>query len=127
MREKMMFNSDASQLTVLQLQALIFINKEKTISISDIAKQFKVSLPTATVFSDKLVKMNIIKRKKTKTDRRIVNISLTEKGENLLKKAMKQRHQKVSKLLSYLSTKDKMQLLSILKNLSGKIQKTYEK
>jgi MarR family transcriptional regulator, organic hydroperoxide resistance regulator len=123
MKEGMAFNCETSQLTVLQLQSLIFIKKEGTVTMGNIADKFKVSLPTATVFSDKLVNMGIVKRARSESDRRIVNISLTAKGENLFKKAMKQRHQKINKVLSYLSLEDKKQLLSILKNLAANIKK----
>ena len=127
MREGMAFDSDASRLTVLQLQALIFIHKKKIVSIGDIANQFKVSLPTATVLSGKLVKMNIVKRTRGRSDRRIIKISFTQKGEHLLKKAIRQRHQKINKLLSYLSVEDKKRLFNILNNLLVRIQKAYEK
>ncbi len=127
MKEEMTFDSETSQLTVLQLQALILIKKKKILSMSDIADQFKISLPTATVLSDKLVKTKLVKRARSKSDRRIVNVLLTEKGEVVLTKAIRQRHQKINKMLSYLSLKDKRQILRIMKNLSGKIEKAYEK
>jgi MarR family transcriptional regulator, organic hydroperoxide resistance regulator len=126
-REEMTVDCQTSQLTVLQLQALIYINKKKILSMSDIAGLFKISLPTATVLSDKLMNFNLIKRQESKDDRRIVNISLTEKGKSLLKKAMKKRHQKMNKVLSYLSLEDRGELLRILSNLSNNIQKKYEK
>jgi DNA-binding MarR family transcriptional regulator len=127
MKEGMAFDSDASQLTVLQLQTLIFIHKKKIVSMGDVANQFKVSLPTATVLSEKLVKMNIAKKTRSRNDRRIVKVSLTQKGENLFKQAIRQRHQKINKLLSYLSAEDKKRLFNILNSLLVKIQKTYEK
>jgi len=40
---------------------------------------------------------------------------------------MRQRHQKISKTLAYLSPEDKKQLLLILENLSVNIKKAYEK
>jgi DNA-binding MarR family transcriptional regulator len=126
-REKMSFDCNAAQLTVLQLQTLILISKNKTLTMGDIANNFKISLPTATVLSDKLVKMKLIKRNKNANDRRIVEVSLTEKGKTLLKKAMKQRHVKINELLSYLPLKDREMLFRILDNLSSKIKKTYEK
>jgi DNA-binding MarR family transcriptional regulator len=126
-REKMSFDCDAAQLTVLQLQSLILISKHKTMSMGDIADEFKISLPTATVLSDKLVKMKLIKRNKSVDDRRIVNVLLTEKGKTLLKKAMKQRHIKINELLSYLPLRDREVLFKILDNLASNIKKTYEK
>jgi MarR family transcriptional regulator, organic hydroperoxide resistance regulator len=127
MKEGMAFNCDTAQLTVLQLQALIFIHKKKNVTMGDIAEKFKVSLPTATVVLDKLVNIGIVTRDRNETDRRIVNVLLTEKGEDLLKHAMKQRHQKINKLLSYLSLKHKKQLLNILNSLAINIKKSNEK
>jgi len=123
----MAYSYEATQLTVLQLQTLVFITKNKVISMGDLANEFKISLPTATVLSDKLVNLGIIKRIESKNDRRIVNISLTEKGKSLFKKAMKQRHLKVNKILAYLSSRDRKELLRILDNLASNIGKTYEK
>ena len=127
MKEGMAFDSDTLQLTVLQFQTLIFVKKHKDVLMGDIADQFNISLPTATVLSDKLVNLKLIQRTKDENDRRIVKVSLTEKGIELLKKAMKQRHQKISKTLAYLSSEDKKQLLRILENLSVNIKKAYEK
>lgn len=126
-REKMSFDCHAAQLTVLQLQALILISKNKIMSMGDIAAEFKISLPTATVLLDKLVNFNLIERLKSKTDRRVVNVSLTDKGKELLKKALKERHVKFNKMLSYISLGDKKSLLKVLENISLKIQKAYEK
>lgn len=126
-REEMSIDCQTAQLTVLQLQSLIFIKKSKTVSMTDLAKMFKISLPTATVLSDKLVNLELVQRQESKTDRRIVNISLTEKGKAFLKKAMIIRHQKMNKLLEYLSLEDRKELLRILSNLSANIQKSYEK
>jgi DNA-binding MarR family transcriptional regulator len=126
-REKMAFSCEAAQLTVLQLQTLVLINKKKILSMGDLANEFKISLPTATVLSDKLVNLGLVKRFESKTDRRIVNVSMTEKGKSLFKIAMKQRHIKINQLLSYLSLEDRRELFRILNNLSNNIKKNYEK
>jgi len=80
MKEEMTFDSDTLQLTVLQLQTLIFIKKHKDVLMGDIADQFNISLPTATVLSDKLVNLKLIQRAKDESDRRIVKVFLTEKA-----------------------------------------------
>jgi DNA-binding MarR family transcriptional regulator len=126
-REKMAFVSEAAQLTVLQIQALIFINRKEVSSMGDLASEFKISLPTATVLLNKLANLNLIRRLKSKSDRRIVNVSLKKKGKSLLKKAMKHRHVNTNKILVYLSLEDRKELLRILSNLSNNIKKTHEK
>jgi DNA-binding MarR family transcriptional regulator len=127
MKGKTEFSCDTSDLTILQFHALIFISKNKIVSMGDIADQFKISLPTATVLTDKLMKMGLIERKENIDDRRRVYISLIRKGERLMRKAIKARHQKMNKILEYLMPSDKKTLLRILTNLANNIKKTYEK
>jgi MarR family transcriptional regulator, transcriptional regulator for hemolysin len=127
-REKMMgFDSTTMQLTILQLQTLVLIKRHKTLTMSDVANEFKISLPTATVLTDKLIKMGLIERKEGKNDRRKVNVFLVRKGDRLMRKAMKVRHQKMNKILEYLMPEDKKALLRILTNLANNIQKSNEK
>ena len=73
------------------------------------------------------MKADLIKRQNEKTDRRIVKLVLTKKGDSLLAEAMKQRTKKIDKMLSYLPQKEKEQLLQILKSLMQNIQKNNEK
>jgi DNA-binding MarR family transcriptional regulator len=127
MKDGMTFDSDTAQLTVLQLQALIFVCKQESVTMTEVANKFKISLPTASALSDKLVNASLIKRENDKTDRRIVKLVLTEKGTALLTEAMKQRTIKIDKMLSYLPQKEKEQLLHIMKSLLQNIQKNNEK
>ena len=127
MKDEMTFDSDTSQLTVLQLQALIFVAKEESVTMTEVANKFKISLPTASALSDKLVKTGLITRQNDETDRRIVKLVLTEKGKSLLTEAMKQRTIKIDKMLSYLPQTEKEQLLHIMQSLLQNIQKNNEK
>ena len=124
MKEEMTFDSDTSQLTILQLQALIFISRHEAGTMTELSNHFSISLPTATSLSNKLVNAKLIKRQTSKTDRRIVTLVLTQKGQDVLAQAMKQRSSKLNTMLSYLSLSEKEQLLQIMKNLITNIQKS---
>ena len=91
--------------------------------MSEVANKFKISLPTTTSLSDKLVKSNLVERLHVANDRRVVKLKLTEEGIKLLTEAMKQRRLKANKLLSYLTQEEKKSLLNIMINLSNNIQK----
>jgi len=127
LKDEMTFDSKTSQLTILQLQTLIFINKQETVTMSDVAKKFKITLPTATSLSDKLVKSELVERTHSVSDRRVVTLQLTIEGTRILNEAMKQRRVKATKLLSYLSEDEKVSLLKIMKSLLDTIQKNNEK
>jgi DNA-binding MarR family transcriptional regulator len=127
MKDGMKFDSATAQLTLLQIHALMFIDKHEQVTMTEVAKQFDISLPTATALSDKLVRAGLIARQNDANDRRIVKLVLTQKGNDLLTKAMRQRSTKVSKMLSYLSSEEKQQLLHIMQRLLAGIQKQHEK
>lgn len=122
MKQEMSFTNNLTHLSILQIQTLIFLSQNKNISMGDIAEYFRIELPSATTLLNKLNDQKLVKRHDDIDDRRLVRISLTEKGKTLLKKAMTQRRKKVEKILSYLSEKEKIELLSILKTLNSRLQ-----
>lgn len=123
MKEEMTFDSETAQLTILQLQAMIFIKRNEAVTMTEVANHFNISLPTATSLSNKLVAAKLITRKSSNRDRRVVTLILTLKGKDLLLQAMKYRNAKLQTMLSYMSLEEKEQLLTIIKNLIRNIQK----
>lgn len=123
MKEKMSYTNNIVHLSILQIQALFFLNKNKKASMSDIAEYFHIELSSATSLLNKLYDQDFVKRLEDEKDRRLVIITLTSKGKELLERAMLERREKIEKILSYLSDKEKTDLLLILKTLSNKIQK----
>lgn len=111
------FQSKFAHLSPAQIHTLFFL-EEKKIPVSEIAKCFSIAIPTATELLDRLVAMRLVTRGHSKEDRRIVNVSLTDSGKALIKKAKKQRHEKINVILSKLSLEDKKQLLRILQKVT---------
>lgn len=122
MKNTMSYNSESSHLTMVQFEALIFIKKNKEVQMRDISKNFKITMPTSTSLIDKLIVMRYVQRKSGFGDRRIVKINLTKQGQKLLEQAMKQRRSKINRLLSYLSHKDKNNLLKIFESVIKKVE-----
>ena len=122
MKHNMSFHSRHSQVTMQQFEALWCIKKSKHAQMRDIAQNFSITMPTATSLIDKLIGTSLARRENDRKDRRIVRISLTRNGERLLKEVAKQRESKMNQLLSYLSEKDKKELLRILKTIVEKAE-----
>lgn len=127
MKEKMSFRNDLIHLSVLQIQTLVYLSQNEKVSMSDIAQHFLIELPSATSLINKLVDQDLVKRYEDQQDRRLVMITLTETGKIMFEQAMSQRKKKFEKILSYLSAKEKQDLLSIFKTLDNKLQKENEK
>ena len=127
MKEKMSFRNDLIHLSVLQIQTLVHLSQNEKVSMSDIAQHFLIELPSATSLINKLVDQDLVKRYEDQQDSRLVMITLTETGKIMFEQAMSQRKKKFEKILSYLSAKEKQDLLSIFKTLDNKLQKENEK
>lgn len=56
------------------------LRTEGPCSMTELGKLLSVSKPNVTTLVDKLVELNIVKRKFDDSDRRIINIELTEQG-----------------------------------------------
>ena len=105
------------------MQALFFLNHHEKTTMSDIADYFHIELPSATSLINKLSDQKLVKRNEDPNDRRLVRITLINKGKDLLQQTMNDRRKTMEKMLSYLSEKEKRNLLSILKTLHDRLQK----
>ncbi len=125
MKSEMSYTHDVTHLSVLQIQTLFFLkhDKDKNISMTDIAGYFRIELPSATSLVNKLITQKLVERHADKNDRRLVLIALTPEGKTMLEHAMCERRKKLEKVLSYLSEKEKSDLSSIFKTLYNKLQK----
>ncbi len=122
-KESLSFDKEAFHLSMLQLQCLICVKHAKKVQMRDIARKFNIELPSATSMIDNLVKENLVLRSNDPEDRRAVLISLSAKGKKLLVDALRERERKMEKMLSFLSEKDKKDLLRITKKINGQLGK----
>ena len=120
-KEKTTNLNDTGNITIQQYMALSFIEKNKILQMKEIADWFSIEMPTATSLINKLNKQALVKRTTDIKDRRVVNISLTKKGETLLGELRKKQEIRVKKMLSYLTVKQKNNMLDILKTVLQKI------
>lgn len=118
MKHEMKPSSSITNLTLVQLNALIFLGDNKDAHVSDVASYFGIAIPTATVLLDRLTSLGLVQRVPDKTDRRVIGVVLTKKGSKLLSRAMKERESMFKKVFARLSTKDKNDFLRIMKHIS---------
>ncbi|KEI06846.1 MarR family transcriptional regulator [Clostridium botulinum] len=72
-------------LTVPQITAIKFIAHRKKVTSSELSEDMSITKATVSGIIDRLEKMNIIKRIRSKEDRRIVYIVFSDEGLNLAK------------------------------------------
>lgn len=123
MKQQMSFTTDLLSLSALQVQTLVFLSQHEEVTMSDIAQYFGIELPSSTSLLNKLVNLKLAQRTADSKDRRLVRLALTEAGKNLLDQATRARKKKLKKFLSYLSPKEKTDMLAILSTLRTRLQK----
>lgn len=122
LKGEMVFERGNAHLTLLQIQTLFLLTENKDLKMQEIAQHFSVTKPTATSLLKNLVKLGLVERVEGETDRRVVKIILTKKGQEMLQEAKKCREEKLQKLLTFVNEKDRKDLLRILGSISDKLK-----
>ena len=107
-----------SRLSPVQLYLLRFLHKRGFCKTSDIAREFGITLGAVTGLIDRLLGLNLVARKHSKEDRRLVLVELTKAGEKTVKSFESQRQQKFMAIASALEEADLKQLIHLLGKLN---------
>jgi len=75
-------------LTHSQWQVLNCVGKHKSMNIKDLAHLLDISSSAATQIVNGMVNRGLLSRKRSESDRRVQNISLSEKSLNQMQKSM---------------------------------------
>lgn len=85
--------------------------------IQYIGKKILLASSSITYVVDKLEKKEFIKRTPSATDRRVTNISISEKGTAFMQETFPQHEELISNLFSELSETEKTTLIDLLKKV----------
>jgi len=86
---EMNMSFDEMQLTHSRWLVLNSIRKNNSINIKDLAELLDISSSATTQIVDGLVSKGFLSRKRSKADRRVLEIALSRRSVNQLKKSMK--------------------------------------
>ena len=110
-----------TDLTVLQLQAIHYIHEMTNPTMSQLAQEFQVTLPTTTKMVERLVDLHLVLREPDEKDRRMVRIKLTPHGEQTLHQLRTQKLEEMKNIFQLLPEKDIQELLRINNDLLARI------
>ncbi|MCL4359768.1 MarR family transcriptional regulator [Patescibacteria group bacterium] len=122
LRDTMSDSDDFTRLTIQQIRALTYLRAVKKAIMSDVAAHFCIELPSATSLINRLCEQNLAVRREDALDRRLVVVSLTDRGRKLTEQVRRNRKKKLERVLSYLSEDDRKHLSSVLETLLRKLQ-----
>lgn len=86
---------------------------------SDIAKTLGLTPPTLSYLSEKLVKKKLAVRMADESDRRVIYLGITDKGVDLLKRAILEGERLRIQLFEKLTEQEREQLVSLYRKLNS--------
>ena len=105
------------KLSPLQLRTLSYVKEYECVKPTDLAKEFNITPATVTAQIDKLVKRGWLKRDGCKDDRRVVNISLTQRSKNELESVIEKTVDRYNWIFEVLSIEEQKQLLNLFNKI----------
>lgn len=118
MRDKMQKTNDNKYCnSLLDFETLRYVKDKQHPYMRDVAKNFHVTPPAATLLIDNLVKEKLLVRLVDPKDRRSVRITLTKKGKDLFERSMTQKAVQFKKIFGTLTPAERTQFATILKKI----------
>jgi len=123
--EKCLKIGEFSDLSISEMHVLenIGINRERT--MSDTAKDLRITSGTLTTAVDNLIRKGYVERKRSVEDRRVVIIKLTEKGVAAYRAHEEFHRDMVISALQQLDTKEEELLIKILSDIDVFFKQKY--
>jgi len=105
-------------LTGPQFFLLSFLDQQQSATVSQLAEALHVKPSSVTVMLDRLENNGLIVRSREQQDRRVVQISLSGAGRQVLEEARQQRRQVLKGYLQKLNEEEQQFLLAILEKMA---------
>jgi len=114
-------------LTGPQVTALKLLEGIGQLSLSDLSERMSAKNSTITGIVDRMVESDLVERRRSDTDRRVVLIALTPKGKKLAQKIPVTAMEIFAGALGSLSARDRGALTDIFKRLSEHVRREVER
>ncbi|MBI5460228.1 MarR family winged helix-turn-helix transcriptional regulator [Methanobacterium sp.] len=102
---------------------LKILDKHGDLPMSEIGRKVHISKSNMTSLIDKLVENGLTERLPDQNDRRVINISITNKGKDILRDWRKYSNNEIKKSLSVLSEEDLEKFYESVENIKDILYK----
>lgn len=116
-------SAEEKMATMLQFSALNFLQDHSNLPIGDLAGSLQLSKSSTTQLIGRLSKNGLIQRISDKSDKRIIRLHLTGKGEKELVVLRTRIMNKMNRFLLKIPTKDLQELIRIHSDLIKNLKK----
>lgn len=113
-------------LSITEIHTLEAVGLYGSKTMSEIASELDITMGTLTTAIDKLVKKGYVERKRSDADRRIVNVSLTNKGKLAYRVHEKFHLDMVKAITNDFSSQEEEVLICALRKLNNYLKDIYK-
>lgn len=114
--------SRESGVSMHQFGALFYLHRKGICGVSEVGEDLGVTNAAASQMIDRLVQQGLLQRSEDPHDRRVKQLVLTQKGEDLIRAAIQARHSWMEELNNRLNPKQQAQIISALDQLTEAAQ-----
>ncbi|SRR5581483_7596839 len=107
-------HAKATGMSVPQFSILMQLHYRGACDISGISDRFEITSAAASQLVDKLVQNGLIERAEHPDDRRVKQVTLTNKGKRLVEHGIEQRYRWVDELISRLNAEQRTKVAEAL-------------
>jgi DNA-binding MarR family transcriptional regulator len=111
--------ANAAKLTAVQFRVLQIVAERGHSTATEIARRMRVSQATVTSLVDKLVKRGMVTREKSLSDRRQINILISERGRETIRLAPDALQQRYVRKFEALEDWEQAQLVASLERVAA--------
>lgn len=104
---------------VAQVRTLVVISSRGPVSLGELAAAANLHITKASRLCDRMVVMGLIHRADDPADRRQLTLTLTPKGERVVRTVMAHRRAVIKPILARLSTQRRAQLVAVLQDFAA--------
>jgi DNA-binding MarR family transcriptional regulator len=108
--------------TMLQFHVLSFLQKSPQANLTAVADYLKSSVSSTTQLIERMCKAGYIQRVQAESDRRSLQLSLTEEGVKQLQYMLERKREKMRKIFSNIPEQDINELIRIQEKLLDSIK-----
>jgi len=109
----------AEEVTLTQYRTLVVLASRGPQSLAALAEAVDVTPPTATRMCDRLIRKGLIVRRHDRVDRRLIRLTLAEKGHELVAEVTDRRRAEIADLLEAIPSEQQAALVDSLQRLTA--------
>ena len=104
-------------ITTPQFNALLVLRDNPNITMGDLCEKLFLACSTATDLIDRMEKNGLLERSRDKQDRRVIRLSISDKGRQVISEVIEARRRYVASILGKLTAEEIEQLGNSLDKL----------